>query len=543
MSISTTIRGDLFGGVTAAVVALPLALAFGVASGLGPMAGLYGAVAVGFFAAVFGGTSAQVSGPTGPMTIIVAAVVAQYADRLETAFAIVFLGGAIQALFGLLRVGKYVSYTPYSVISGFMSGIGVIIILLEILPFLGLEAVGSAPIDALLALPVLASQANIDALLIAVTSLTLMIFWPKNLNSIVPAPLIALLAGTCLSLTLAPSAPIIGSVPTGLPDLHLPIFSILDLPAIIQPAFVLALLGSIDSLLTSLVADSITRTQHDSNRELIGQGIGNMAAGILGALPGAGATMRTVVNVRAGGHSKLSGVIHAAILLALVLGLGPLTEKIPLAALAGILMKVGWDIIDWGYLTRVHVAPREKVVVMFVTLGLTVFVDLITAVAVGLVLAGFVTAKWMESEELKGLSALTPANDLLEKGKYVSLTERVNVISLSGRFSYASARQLTRRVGALMSGYEVIILDFTHAAGIDTSAAMAIDEMIQSAQSHKIHCVLAGISSPSERVLESLGVLSKLTNADVVVNLEIGLRRAHALIDKQPDVLTLKAEQ
>ncbi|HHI70433.1 MAG TPA: SulP family inorganic anion transporter, partial [Rhodobacteraceae bacterium] len=374
------LRGDIFGGVTAAVVALPLALAFGVAGGLGPIAGLYGAIAVGFFAAIFGGTPSQVSGPTGPMTVVSAAIVAQYADRLETAFAIIFLGGALQALFGVMRLGRYVSYTPYSVISGFMSGIGAIIIIIELLPFIGAPTASGGPVGTLTALPAALMGINYQAFAIAAAALAIMVFWRGRVATILPPPLAALVVGTILSLTVLPDAPVIGTVPTGLPSLHLPVIGIDDLAKVIQPAFVLALLGTIDSLLTSLVADTITRTHHNSNRELIGQGIGNMAAGLLGALPGAGATMRTVVNVRAGGRTPISGALHALILLSLVLGMGPLAEKIPHAALAGILMKVGWDIIDWSYLKRIHHAPREKVFVMFVTLGLTVFVDLITAV-------------------------------------------------------------------------------------------------------------------------------------------------------------------
>ena len=403
--------GDLFGGLTAAVIALPLALAFGVASGLGPIAGLYGAIAVGFFAAIFGGTPAQVSGPTGPMTVVMAVIVAEHAGHLGEAFAIVILGGAFQLLFGIVKVGRYVSYTPHSVVSGFMSGIGIIIILIQTLPFFGLATVSGGPIGAIQAWPEVASSLNVDALIIASISLAIMVFWPRRLGTVLPAPLAALVIGTLLGLFLFKGAPIIGEVPTGLPELHMPQITLTALPIIVQPALILALLGSIDSLLTSLVADSITRTRHNSDRELIGQGIGNMIAGLIGGLPGAGATMRTVINVRAGGRTPVSGALHALVLLALVLGLGPVAEVIPHAALAGILVKVGWDIIDWGYLKRIRRAPRDKVIVMLVTLGLTVFVDLITAVAVGLILAAFVTARWMELDELKGITQLALADD------------------------------------------------------------------------------------------------------------------------------------
>jgi len=531
------VRGDIFGGVTAAVVALPLALAFGVASGLGPMAGLYGAIATGFFAAVFGGTPAQVSGPTGPMTVVMAAIVAQHADRVETAFAIVFLGGALQVLFGLMRVGRYVSYTPYSVISGFMSGIGAIIIIIQVLPLLGAPAAPGGPLGAVKAAPVALASANLEAVIIGAVALGVMVFWPKSWRAFLPPPLAALLFGTALSLTVLQNAPVIGHVPVGFPALLAPIVPLHDLPGVIQPAFVLALLGTIDSLLTSLVADSITRTNHKSNRELIGQGVGNMAAGVLGALPGAGATMRTVVNVRAGGRTPLSGALHALILLSLALGLAPLTERIPHAALAGILMKVGWDIVDWGYLKRVRRAPRDKVVVMFITLALTVFVDLITAVAVGLILAGFVTARWMENEELKGVTALALSKEgsltdeerrALEKQKHAA---EILLVSLRGRFSYASAREITKRVGVMTAGFRAIVLDFTDAAHIDTSAAMAVEELIGAVRDQNLCCVVAGLSGVAARTFDSLGVLEGLDPANRAPTKALAIERAGALLD------------
>ena len=511
-----TLKGDIFGGVTAAVVALPLALAFGVASGAGAIAGLYGAIATGFFASVFGGTPSQISGPTGPMTVVMGAIVAQYAGNLSEAFAIVFLGCTLQVFFGILKVGRYVSYTPYSVVSGFMSGIGIIIILIQTLPFFGLPAATGGPAGAIQSWPLIPEAWNLHAVAIALVSLAVMIFWPKRLQTALPPPLAALLIGTLLSVIFLTSAPLIGHIPTGLPDLYLPIFSSGNIPAIIQAALILALLGSIDSLLTSLVADSITRTKHDSDRELVGQGIGNMVAGLIGGLPGAGATMRTVVNVRAGGRTPLSGALHALILLALVLGLGPLAEQVPHAVLAGILLKVGWDIIDWGYLRRIARAPRDKVVVMLVTLTLTVFVDLITAVAVGIVLAAFVTAKWQEEEQLKGITLLALAkgdNPLSEseRGELRKADGTVVVVMLRGSFSYASAREMTRRIGAEAAGHRAVVYDFTDAAHIDTSAALAVEELIeQTYEATGGNVYVSGLDGKALQTLDSLGVLDPL---------------------------------
>jgi SulP family sulfate permease len=512
---ASTFKGDLFGGVTAAVVALPLALAFGVASGAGAIAGLYGAIAVGFFAAVLGGTPAQVSGPTGPMTVVMGGIVAQHAGSLPEAFAIVVLGGALQVLFGILRVGRYVSYTPYSVVSGFMSGIGVIIIVIQVLPFFGLSTAPGGPIGAIEAWGSIPSGLSIESTVIGAASLAIMVFWPKRLQTILPPPLAALIVGTLLCIAFFSAAPVIGDVPTGLPALVIPVIDPDNLPAIIQAALILALLGSIDSLLTSLVADSITRTRHNSNRELIGQGIGNMIAGLIGGLPGAGATMRTVVNVRAGGRTPISGALHALVLLALVLGLGPLAERVPHAALAGILLKVGWDIIDWGYLRRITRAPRDKVIVMLVTLGLTVFVDLVTAVAVGIILASFTTARWQEREQLKGITTLALPNgdSPLTPEERVELRKAngtVAVVMLRGSFSYASAREFAARVGAESAGHKAVVYDLTEAANMDTSAALALEELVEQAQEEHEACFISGLSGSAKETLDKLGVLDML---------------------------------
>ncbi|SVE51499.1 uncharacterized protein METZ01_LOCUS504353, partial [marine metagenome] len=232
--------------------------------------------AVGFFAAVFGGTKSQVSGPTGPMTVVMGAIVAEHAGNLGEAFAIVILGGFLQIIFGVLRVGRFVSYTPYSVVSGFMSGIGVIIIIIQTLPFIGMPAVPGGPLDVINVWAGLSLQVNMDALMVAGLCLAIVIFWPSRLHAILPPHLAALVVGSAMAFLFLQGAPVIGNIPTGLPDLVLPFISLGNLTTIVGPAFVLALLGSIDSLLTSLVADSITQTRHKSDRELIGQGIGNM---------------------------------------------------------------------------------------------------------------------------------------------------------------------------------------------------------------------------------------------------------------------------
>ncbi len=508
------LRRDAFGGLTAAVVALPLALAFGVASGAGPIAGLYGAIATGFFASLFGGTRAQVSGPTGPMTVVMGAVIATHADSLPEAFAIVILGGIIQMLFGVFRVGSYVNYTPISVVSGFMSGVGVIIIVIQTLPFFGLPSADGVT-GTLSALGQL-DLAQLDWWTIGFSTLLLLlvIYWPRRLGEIVPAPLGALVIGTAVAAVFGGRTPLIGAIPAAVPALQLPAFSLDVVMQDLQPAFILALLGSIDSLLTSLVADSVTKTQHDSDKELFGQGLGNVVAGLLGAIPGAGATMRTVVNIRAGGSTPISGIVHAVVLLALALGLGRMVAFVPHAALAAILMKVGWDIIDWGYLRRMSRAPREKVAVMLTTFALTVFVDLITAVAVGIVMASFVNSRGLARVQLRGLRRTTNADTLEQLSEHErqllrTVEGRVVLTLLEGSFSYASARMLAQRADHFATG-EVVIYDFTNAGYIDPSAALAIDEMIDLSQRSGHHVLICGLHDDIMRSLDAMGVLDRV---------------------------------
>ena len=519
------LRGDLFGGVTAAVVGLPIALAFGVASGLGAVAGLYGAIAVGFFASVFGGTRSQISGPTGPMAVAVAVIVTTHADNLAAAFTIVIMAGVIQILLGVARIGRFVAYTPYSVISGFMSGIGIIIILLQTLPFLGATIAQGGPLGAVQSWPDAINDVNFHALAIAAVALGVGILWPEQLKKFLPASLAALIAGTLIGVLWLTNAPVIGDVPIGLPSLMLPDYSLDILASAVQPALIIALLGSIDSLLTSLVADSMTRTRHNPNRELVGQGIGNTIAGFIGGLPGAGATLGTVVNIRAGGRTQVSGVIRAAILLALVLGLGRYVEAIPHAVLAGILVKVGWDIIDWRFITRVHRVQREHLLVMVITMGLTVFLDLVTAVAIGLIAAMMASARQFERLELDSVISVP----LLDRTFLVSKEEadkvdpysaRVGLVSLRGSFSVASANKLITTISLDIRDHEVVILDFTDTVYMDDSAALVVEQMIDVATDEDTGCIVMGLEGMPETTLKALNVLKDVPGDQFVKTLD-----------------------
>ncbi len=520
-----TFRGDLFGGLTSAVVALPVALAFGVASGMGAAAGLYSVIAVGFFAAVFGGTKSQISGPTGPMTIAMAVIITTHASTLAEALTVVVMGGLIQVLLGALRMGRFVVYTPYVVISGFMSGVGLIIMLIQALPFLGLPPAPGGPLGALRALPEAIQGMNGSAFSLAVVALGVAALWPRRLARYLPGLLVALLAGTALGVLWLTDVPVIGEIPRGLPSLQLELPTLAFLVKSLQPALILALLGSVDSLLTSLVADSLTGTQHKPNRELVGQGIGNMVSGLFGGLPGAGATMGTVTNIRAGGTTQVSGALRALMVLALLLGLGQAVEPIPHAVLAGILMKVGWDIIDWPLLTRIHRIRREHLFVIALTLGLTVFVDLVTAVAIGLIAAGMVHARQLEGLELDSVVSVPLLDHVFFAGEAEARTmdryaARVGLVRLNGSFTVASSQKLYSVIGGDIKDHDVVIFDFTGATYIDDSAAMMISRLLATAAREDTECIVMGLSGKVARMVRTLDILRDLPEDHVVETME-----------------------
>lgn len=507
-NLFANVRGDITGGITAGVVALPLALALGVASGVGPMAGMYGAIAVGFFAALFGGTPSQISGPTGPMVVVLAGLFASLSGDVELIFTAVLLAGLFQILFGFLGIGNYIRLVPYPVISGFMSGIGAIIIILQIGRLLGHEPPGGT-LGALGYIPTALADINFATLALGIGTLVIAYKWPASLGKYVPGALAALIIGTLVSLFIT-NVPILGDIPTGLPSLHLPTFESSTLLLVLEAAFILAILGAIDSLLTSLVADNMTRTRHDSSKELIGQGIGNTVAGLIGGIAGAGATMRTVVNIRSGGKERLSGMVHALVLLAVVLGLSPLASAIPHAVLAGILVKVGLDIVDWSYLKRAHSGPRWDFALMLLVLGLTVFVDLITAVGVGVVLAALAYVRQIAQLQIEELKKIPDTlndpkeNALLEKAK-----GKVSIFSFGGPLSFGAAADLGHHVREWVKpGSRVLILDFSRVPTMDVSASMAVETVTSDAKSSGRQLMVCGASDKIKEVLGNVNASS-----------------------------------
>ncbi|MBE9252000.1 SulP family inorganic anion transporter [Dolichospermum sp. LEGE 00240] len=547
MEITNTIhfrnlRGDIFGGVTAAIVSLPLALAFGVASGAGPVAGLYGAVCVGFFAALFGGTPTLISEPTGPMTVVITGIISSLTARdpengLAMAFTVVMLAGIFQIIFGIFKLGKYITLMPYSVISGFMSGIGVILIILQIAPFMGQPSPKGGVLGIVQNLPNLLGNINPIALILGVMTVAIIFLTPSQVKRVVPPQLIALVVVTVVSLVFFGDADIkrIGVIETGLPKIQLPTFTLTNMTIMLVDGVMLGMLGCIDTLLTAVVADSLTRTEHKSDKELIGQGIANVVSGLCGGLPGAGATMGTVVNIQTGAQTAVSGLTRALVLLVVVLGAAGVTQSIPMAVLAGIALKVGVDILDWSFLKRSHKVSLKGSIIMYGVLLLTVFVDLIVAVGVGVFIANILTIERlsnMQSETVKAISDADDAIDLTpeEKSLLDQANGRVLLFYLSGAMIFGVSKAISREHNAIKD-CDVIVLDLSDVPMMGVTASLTIESAIREACEKGRQVIIVGATGKIKKRLENLGVLSLLPPHHLMIDRKEALQQAVSLVD------------
>jgi len=540
--------GDIYGGVTAAVIALPMALAFGVASGAGAEAGLYGAILVGLFAALFGGSPTLISEPTGPMTVVFTAVIARLIasdpeNGMAMAFTVVILAGLFQILFGVMKLGKYVTLMPYTVVSGFMSGIGIILIILQIGPLLGQASPSGGVIAVLDNIPTLISGMQTNEVILAALTVSILFLIPKKLKQYLPPPLVALVVCTLISVMFFGETDIrrIGEIPTGLPDLQLPVFSVEQWQKMLVDAIVLGMLGCIDALLTSVVADSITRKRHNSDKELIGQGIGNIMSGLFGGLPGAGATMGTVVSIQAGARTALAGLVRAGVLLIVILWAADLTSVIPLAVLAGIALKVGIDIIDWAFLKRAHRISGKGALITYGVIMLTVFVDLIAAVGVGLFVANVMTVTRLSELQEDDVKAVTDPDNTdmelstAEKEILKEANGKVMLLCLRGTMIFGSSRAITRK-NSQIGGCHTLVVDITDVNHLGVSAGLALEESI-------LEMINAGgsvyIVTTKEQALQRLGrldVLKKIPEENIIVGREVALER---LREKEPEKFQL----
>lgn len=598
----SNLKGDFLGGLTAGIVALPLALAFGAQTAMGAMAGLYGAIAIGILAALFGGTATQVSGPTAPMTVVSTAVIANAiidtgADSVQEALPLIlatfFLAGLIEMMFGIIKLGKYIKYIPYPVVSGFMSGIGVIIIITQLFPFLGYnpaqdtELVQSRMIHAeeqilesiireeeqkgmlkgvmdgsvITATAAAFEQVSTEQVItearkqakrqasgtvgtiknilrpfqtnginwlnfLLAAGTVIVIYGFKRITTAVPSSLVALVIFTLASYFFiqAGDVPTIGKVGSGdgpLIPFHFSFFAEFTNPGylmkILKFALTLAALGAIDSLLTSVVADNITKTRHDPDQELIGQGIGNMGAAFIGGLPGAGATMRTVLNVNSGGKTKISGILAGVFLLAVLLGLSGIVQYIPNGVLAGILITVGIGIIDYKGFRHLRAVPRGDAVVMLLVLILTVFVGLLEAVAIGMVMATVLFMKksadtvemGAHGSNLEEFSQDKPWSDdadLIER-----VGERVYIKHLNGPifFGFVSSFQLMMQK---LPTVEIVVIRMARVPYVDQSGLYALEDAILELQSRGVAVVFTGMSDQVRSMMERINLIPGLVD-------------------------------
>ncbi len=532
------LKGDVFGGITAGIVALPLALAFGIqafggiddpsASSMGALAGLIGATFLGFFASLFGGTHSQISGPTGPMTVITASLLsgvwaAQHsmsAVLISMSLAGLFCG-LFQILFGILKIGKYVRYIPYPVLSGFMSGIGVIIIIQQLYPLIGCKS-PVLVVDMITQFPErVAGGVSFTALLLGLGTIAIIYLFPLITKKI-PSTLVALLVMTIISLFLNMDEKLlIGQIPAGFP---MPAFAKegldlagldwgLVLKASVIPGLTLAGLGSIDTLLTSVVADNITKTHHNSNRELIGQGIGNMISGLFCGISGAGATMRTVVNVKSGGRTQISGMVHSLLLLAVLLGLGSLVRYVPLAVLAGILITVGWGIIDFKGFKDLLRIPRADAVVLIIVFLLTVFVDLLTAVGIGMVIACVLFMKrasdlvegGYSSAEMTNFDKESPWQD--EGGMPDKVKHKIYIQRLNGPIFFGTITKFQQVMNDVPEDAKIVIIRMRLVSFMDQSGLYAMETAIKELQDRGVLVLMTIIQPQPLYMLKTMKVI------------------------------------
>jgi SulP family sulfate permease len=590
-NLFSNIKGDIFGGITAGIVALPLALAFGVSSGLGPSAGLYGAIFISFFAAVFGGTSTQISGPTAPMTavsmVVIAGIIAandgDVAKALPAILTVFLLAGFFQIGLGLIGLGKYIRYIPYPVVSGFMTAIGLIILLTQVLPSIGYypkedvefvsnfnaqaqevilenilkEEAGegvlvldnfketisraeiittddiqnesqtlaaketSGALGAIKAFPRAIQNINWLEFLLALGTIFI-IYGFKRITTKVPSTLVALIVMSGIAVAFSLDYRTIQEIPSGIPQIKWEIFtgfSINSITPYIFTALTLALLGAIDSLLTSVVADNMTKTKHKPNKELVGQGIGNSIAALFGGIPGAGATIRTVVNINAGGKTKLSGMVAGIMLLVIMLGLGPVASKIPAAVLAGILITVGIGVMDYKGLKAIPSLPRDikigpfklssEVLIMVVVLLLSTFWNLVYAVGIGLVIASLMFMKKIgdltaERSDVKSLKEEAWSD---EKGFPENLKEEVFIKHIKGPLFFGSTSDFQALYLQIPDTARIVIMRLGRMQYMDQSGLYAMEDMLQDLKTKNVEVLFVNLLKQPRYMMERIDII------------------------------------
>ena len=519
------LRGDVLGGLTASGLTLPAAMGFGVLSGLGPVAGLYGAVAVGIFASLFGGTRGFVYGPNTAVTVTMGVVVAQYADNLAQAATIGILAGLIQIVFGLLGLGRYASYIPTSLTSGFFAAFGVLIIVKQIIPALGGTPPQGDIINSIVSWPEAVRGVNFDALALTVICVGVALLWRGRLLRFSPALFVALVVGIVAGWLLFRDAPTVGEIPSGLPGLQLSAISLEFFLHALQPAFIMALLASLSTFIIALRVDAITGTQHKPNREMLAQGLGNIAAGFTGGMPGSfGAG--TLSNALSGGRSPVAGLTVAGIILAVILFLGPVAERIPFSVLAAILIITGWNFIDWRFIKRIHRVSRSFAIVLLLTFVLALLVDFATAIVIGLVVAALTGSRRLESLEASAVvsvplldSAVLEDCDRDEDAD--PFQARTGLVVFPDRVTVASSRELSRILRLDIRGHQFSIFDMSRTVYMDDSAAAMMGDLVGVAMARQSRTiVIAGMNQAVSDTVRSMGVLDRVPPGNLAADVD-----------------------
>jgi len=534
--MGSNIAQDTLAGITVSFIALPLALGFGVASGLGAITGMWGAIAGGFVGGLFGGSNVGVSGPTGPKTVQLAVVMhdhmlANGQPDLGFAFGCVFFSGVIMLILAALRVGKFIYLTPYSVISGFMCGIGAIVMIIELNPFLGLPTLSSVR-EGLLSIPSSLMNAHLDALMISLITLGVILVWPKITKIIwLPAPLIGLVVGTTVANIFGLDIDYIPEVPTGLPDIYFP--PVDQWYDMLPPAAALAGLAVYDSLLTCVVIDQMsTDGRHNSDQEIWGQGWANITAGLIGGLTTATATMRSIANIQCGARTVLSAVVHGGVLLALVLGLAPLASYIPMGCLAAILFKVGYDILDFRVFPILHRIPTPSKITFWTVFFLTVWEDLLIAVGVGLAIAFFLFVRDMSEmgkPEVQGLEDSGRSTKALLPDH---LRKQIAVLEPQGPMFFGIADTMYRQIDNL-AHYTVLIVSLRDVPMIDLSGAFALEDMVNLAYKRGTKVLIKGMNPAVRRTLTELNVIEHIGEENITEDFDSALMKGIDYIGEQ----------
>lgn len=530
---------DVTAGAIVGIVALPLSIAFAIASGLPPQAGLYTAIIAGAIVSILGGSRVQIAGPTGAFVVIIYGIVQQHGVAGLTIATI--MAGVILVALGVARLGGAIKFIPHPVITGFTSGIALIILSSQMRDFFGLT-VPVMPAELLGqvgALAEAADTANIWAPAVALATLLTMRFWPK-ISTKIPAPFVALVWTTAvvhaLNLPIETIGSRFGTIDASFPSFHFPTVSLESVRALVAPAFVIAMLGGIESLLSAVVADGMTGHRHRSNMELVAQGAANIITPMFGGIPATGAIARTATNIRAGARTPVAGIVHSVTLLLVTLFVGRWVALIPMATIAGILALVAYHMSEWRTFRATLRAPRSDAAVLLVTFSLTAFVDLTVALGVGMVLASFLFMRKMA--ELTQVRAVTEvfADDDDEEMGGVDLAglvpDGVEVYEIDGPFFFGAAETFKQTIAALARPPKVLVLRMRRVGLLDGTGLALLRDLATKGRRGGSTLVLSGVQPQPREAMRDAGLLDVLGIDNVAPDIELALARAHVLVSE-----------